>query len=281
MHTIAIWNWKGGVAKTTSVLNVAACLAHAGYRVVAVDADPQGSLTGVAGIDTAEVPGAASIYGAMLPGEVEQPVPVRDMLLETPWGGALLPASEEAVNLESDLDRAQDPYGSLRAALEQVGDGYDYAVVDCGAGTGALAYAVLWAADSLVVPVQLQSMAVAPLRRLFETIETFEQLVLGREVPFRGVFGTFADATRHCAENVAGLIDWLGDGFIRTMIPRTVRVADASLTGQGLVTYDPRSRAARAYVQLTATVLERAGLAADAARVREVYGVEVEEAAHG
>lgn len=274
MHVICIWNWKGGVAKTTSVINVASVLSHAGFRVVSVDVDPQGSLTGVAGVDTSEVSAAASIYGAMLPTEVPEPVPVQEMLLPAPWGGELLPASDEAVNLESDLERSLNPHPSLRDALDQIGDAYDYAVVDCGAGTGRIAYAVLWAADGLYVPVQLQSMAASPLRKLFETIDLFDQLVLareGRKVPFGGVFGTFADHTSHCREIVAALIETLGDDFIRTLIPRTVRLADASVAGEGLVTYDPRSKAARRYARLAVEMLERDGRSQDAARLQQTY----------
>ena len=247
----AVANQKGGVGKTTTAVNLAACLAEAGSSVVLVDLDPQGNATSGLGGIPADHPTMAEV---ILDG-----LPFRDILLPTrvanlalaPGGGALAGATVE-------LPGKDGREGLLRAALAAGADDYRYVFIDCPPSLDLLTINALAAADRLVVPVQCEYYALEGLTRLMETVEAVRAR-LNPGLRVTGMLLTMHDSrTKVSGDVIAEVRRHFPELAFRTVVPRNVRVAEAPSYGEPVIRYDPHCAGADAYFEAAKEVAARA-----------------------
>ncbi|OLZ08977.1 ParA family protein [Sulfobacillus thermosulfidooxidans] len=246
---IAVANQKGGVGKTTTVINLAAYLADSGKRVLAVDIDPQGNTTTGLGIDKQGMD--VSIYDVLLESQ-----PVMEALVPTDVVGLhLIPATLDLAGAEVDLSQAVERELRLKKALQPVKDRYDYIFVDCPPSLGLLTINALCAADRVMIPMQCEFFALEGLSQLLSTID----LVTARLNPhleLEGIVLTMYDGRTNLAGQVAHEVrQHFASKVYQAVIPRTVRLSEAPSHGLPIMRYDPKSRGAEGYRALAEEVM--------------------------
>jgi chromosome partitioning protein len=253
-RVIAVTNQKGGVGKTTTVLNLATALAQAGRRVLLVDVDPQGNLTSGVGLRGQRGP-AGSVYEA-LTSDAESAdgylVPTRIDLL------ALMPADRNLTGAEIELVTLPEREHRLRRVLETLRPRFDYILIDCPPSLGLLTLNALVAADAVLIPLHCEYFALEGLADLVATLRRVRR-ALNPTLDIEGVLLTMYDERTNLGQQVARDVrEFFKDKVFQTVIPRNVRLGEAPSHGIPCVIYDPRSRGAESYVALAREVLARA-----------------------
>ena len=250
---IAISNQKGGVGKTTTAINLSACLAEAGKKVMLIDLDPQGNATSGLGLDKEEIDN--SVYELML-GECTIKECIRTTIVEKL---SLMPSDVNLAGAEIELVSVENREGLLKAALTTLRDDYDYIFIDCPPSLSLLTLNALTAADSVLIPIQCEYYALEGVGQLVNTIKLMKKR-LNPDLEVEGILLTMFDGrTNLCAQVVQEVRSHFRDEAFDTMIPRNVRLSEAPSYGLPIHLYDARCSGAQAYRELAAELIERNG----------------------
>jgi chromosome partitioning protein len=252
-QTIACANQKGGVGKTTTVVNLAADLALDGERVLVVDLDPQGNATSGFGIDRATL--ATTLYDVLL-GDAS----LDDAIVPTAIEGcSLAPASVSLAGAEVELAGAEQRERRLSHLLRPIVHRYDYILLDCPPSLGLLTVNALTAADSVLIPTQCEYYALEGLSQLVATLNLVRDN-LNPRLGIKGVVLTMYDSRTNLSADVAAEVRrHLGDAVFDTVIPRSVRLSEAPSFGKPIALYSNESRGAVAYAALAVELRRRDG----------------------
>ena len=245
-QVIAFANQKGGVAKTTTTLNLAAAFAEKRHRVLCVDMDPQGNLTMSQGIDPDSLD--ASMYDVLV-----HHVPIRNVIrkreVDVACASIDLAGAEIAMSTQIGRER------SLQKAFKAIADDYDYIFIDTPPSLGLLTINALTAADKVIVPVQCEYLSMRGLIQLQNTLAMIREN-LNPDVQIEGILPTLVDSrTTHAKEAIELLEENFGDRVFASRITKTVRFAEAPVKGMSVLKYDPDGKAAYAYRALATEVL--------------------------
>lgn len=251
VRVIAVTNQKGGVGKTTTAINLSACLAASGKRVLAVDADQQGNTTSGLGLDKNDMP--ATIYDIFLGeatlAEVKQPTCVE--------GLEVIPANIDLTGAEIELIGKERREFILREEMEHIKVDYDFIIIDCPPSLNLITINALVAADTVLVPIQCEYFALEGLEQLLHTVNLVKKR-LNPALEIEGIVFTMYDARTNLSLQVVEEVKRsLGQNVYRTIIPRNVRLGESPSHGLPIIQYDPKSKGAEAYELLAEEVMEK------------------------
>ena len=250
-RVIAIANQKGGVGKTTTSINLAACLAEKNKKVLAIDLDPQGNMTSGLSVDKDEV--EYTVYDLLI-GETDvEQVICREVFENLD----VLPTNIDLSGAEIELLDADNKQFILRDKISQIRDNYDFVIIDCPPSLSMLTINALTTADTVLVPIQCEYYALEGLSQLMKTIELV-QTRLNETLKMEGVVFTMYDArTNLSLQVVENVKDNLNQTIYKTIIPRNIRLAEAPSHGLPINHYDPRSTGSESYMMLADEVINR------------------------
>ncbi|HLN61895.1 MAG TPA: AAA family ATPase [Symbiobacteriaceae bacterium] len=247
---IAVANQKGGVGKTTTSVNLSACLAEAGKRVLLIDIDPQGNATSGLGIDRKAV--KASVYDLLL----EDMSPLDAMVSTVISGLSVVAATIDLAGAEIELVPRISRENRLKRALEPIRDQFDFVVIDCPPSLGLLTINALTASDSILIPIQCEYYALEGLTQLMDTFKLVRE-ALNPRLEVEGVLLTMFDGRTNLSIQVVEDVKRFFRGKVyRSIITRNVRLSEAPSHGLPITAYDPKSKGAEAYMELAREVIE-------------------------
>lgn len=247
---IALFNQKGGVGKTTTNVNLSACIALKGKKVLIIDIDPQGNTTSGFGIDKNST--ECNIYDALLGDE-----DIRSCIIDTDYKNIdIVPSNVQLAGAEIELTNMTGREFRFRDMINEVRDGYDYIFVDCPPSLGLLTINSLTGVDSVIIPIQCEYYALEGVSQLMNTIQLVRKN-LNPTLEIQGVVLSMFDGRTNLSIQVVDEVKKYFRGKVyRTIIPRNVRLAEAPSHGMPIIDYDPKSKGAEAYNELADEFLE-------------------------
>lgn len=248
---IAFSNQKGGVGKTTTCVNMSACLAGLGKKVLLLDLDPQGNATSSLGIEKDE--NLKSIYNV-----ITNDSNIEDVVRRTKYKGLdIIPSDINLAGAEIDLVQMDNREKILRNSLMMIKNSYDYITIDCPPSLGLLTINALTSADSVIIPILCEFLSLEGLTQLMNTVWLVKQH-LNSNLEIEGVVLTMKSARSNLVNEVSAEIRKFFDKKVfNTAIPRNVRVAEAPSYGESVIDYDPKCKGSIAYMELTKEFLSR------------------------
>lgn len=249
--TIAIFNQKGGVGKTTTCVNIAASLGAKGKKTLLVDVDPQGNATSGVGIEKADL--EYSTYDILI-----NKVPARGIMIETEYKNlSVLPANMNLAGAELELAELEERYSALKKAIAPLVIDFDYIIIDCPPSLGLLSLNALTASDTLIVPLQCEYYALEGLSQLLNTVRTVKRLY-NKHLELDGVVYTMYDSRLRLNQQVIDEVNkYFPNKAYKTMIPRSVKLAEAPSYGQPIIYYEKYCKASFAYKKLADEILKK------------------------
>ncbi|MCQ2359268.1 MAG: AAA family ATPase [Phascolarctobacterium sp.] len=251
VKVIAVANQKGGVGKTTTSVNLSACLASLNRKVLLIDSDPQGNATSGLGFDKRGI--RQCIYDVL----VKEDVGLDTVIKHTNYENLdIAPATINLAGAEIELVNLMSRESRLKNALEKIKHNYDYVIIDCPPSLGLLTLNCLTAASSVMIPVQCEFYALEGIAMLMNTIQRVQRN-LNPALKLEGVVMTMYDSRTNLSNDVVAEVQrYFKTKTYQTIIPRNVRLSEAPSHGQPVIDYDPKSKGAIVYTELAKEVLE-------------------------
>ncbi|MFQ5927190.1 MAG: ParA family protein [Terriglobia bacterium] len=248
-RAIAIANQKGGVGKTTTAVNLSSSLAVRDHQVLVVDSDPQANTTSAFGFS--RDPGRRSLYQGVLLGEPLQNLIVRTVIARL----EIIPSDKNLVGATVELVSVEEREFRLKKALAPLRSAYDFILIDCPPALDLLTINALTAADSVLIPIQCEYLALEGVSELLDTLMRVRRS-LNPQLAIEGILPTMYDDRTNLSRQVVGdLRDFFGTQVFTSVIPRSVRLAEAPSHGKPILLYEASSRGCEAYLQLAQEVL--------------------------
>ena len=255
MKTICIFNQKGGVGKTTTNINMCSYLATLGYKVLAIDIDPQGNTTSGLGIDKRKI--SDSMYDVLAGTIGIEEIIIQSQLVENLY---VAPANMDLAGAELEVMGRENREFILHKELEKVSDKFDFVFIDCPPSLGMLTINALVASNSVLMPIQAEYYALEGVAQIVNTVELVKKS-LNKELKIEGAIMTMFDSRVNLSNEVlAEVKNYFGDKMYQVTIPRNVRLAEAPSFGLPIVLYDDKCKGAKAYEDLTNEFLKRQGV---------------------
>lgn len=250
VKVIAIANQKGGVGKTTTAVNLAACLASLDRKVLLIDSDPQGNATSGFGFDRREL--KKCVYDAII-----NETPMQDIIIHTNYKDLdIVPAKIQLAGAEIELVSMMNREGRLKKALERVKHNYDYVIIDCPPSLGLITINGLTAASSILIPIQCEFYALEGVTMLMNTIQLVQRN-LNPALKLEGIVMTMFDSRTNLSQEVVGEVKkYFKSKVYNTVIPRNVRLSEAPSHGEPVLYYDGKSKGAQVYLELAREVID-------------------------
>ncbi len=247
---IAVFNQKGGVGKTTTNVNLSACLAKKGKKILVIDIDPQGNTTSGLGINKKEL--TTSIYDSLING-----IHIEEAVINTEIENLfIVPSNVELAGAEIELTKHHDRELALKKSIKEIKEDYDYIFIDCPPSLGLLTINALAAVDSVLIPIQCEYYALEGVSQLMDTIKLVKRS-LNPQLDIEGVVLSMFDGRTNLSIQVVDEVKKFFKGKVyTTIIPRNVRLAEAPSFGIPIIDYDPKSKGAEAYLELAEEFLD-------------------------
>ena len=248
---IAVTNQKGGVGKTTTAVNLSACLAYMGKKTLLIDCDPQGNSTGGFGINKSEC--ELSVYECLV-----DETKTKDAIIKTPYLNMyVIPSSSNLSGAEIELVYEENREFFLKRAISKIRDDFDFIIIDAPPSLGMITINILTACDTILIPIQCEYYALEGVSQLIGTVKSVKKK-LNPKINIEGVVGTMYDGRTNLSIQVLEEIKrFFPDMVYKTVIPRNIRLSEAPSYGEPIIKYDRTSKGADAYMSLAKEVIER------------------------